>query len=325
MERFEHPPVTVRLATYTLLGPLVSAAAARITVSRKGLDEALEGLDVDEWMRELVARGHGSPLEHMSFTFEATCSRVCSHQLVRHRIASYTQQSMRVTDAMLRKTALKLCGLTGVDCPERPARASDHGAYAAAAERAIDLLRDEKAVKRVLDALSHGFVLNPFRPRRVLVAYAKELLESLATYYRLLASGEPMEEARYVVPAAVRTRIVFTMNARELAEVFIPLRTCLRAQWEIRILAWLVRYLLVRRVPSLFAYTGPRCIHLDNLARTEPCTLADHLDGRCGPVLERCPERVPAKAIPSCLAASFTTFREYLRTYPDAARDEPIE
>lgn len=38
---------------------------------------------------------HESPLEHASLTFHVTCSRACSHQLVRHRIASYSQQSQR--------------------------------------------------------------------------------------------------------------------------------------------------------------------------------------------------------------------------------------
>lgn len=38
---------------------------------------------------------HESPLEHASLTWHITCSRACSHQLVRHRIASYSQQSQR--------------------------------------------------------------------------------------------------------------------------------------------------------------------------------------------------------------------------------------
>lgn len=47
-------------------------------------------------MRMLRAEhAHESPLEHGSLTFHVTCSRACSHQLVRHRIASYSQQSQR--------------------------------------------------------------------------------------------------------------------------------------------------------------------------------------------------------------------------------------
>lgn len=47
-------------------------------------------------IRELVKRGHTSVLEHAVFTFSIEgVSRVCTHQLVRHRIASYSQQSQR--------------------------------------------------------------------------------------------------------------------------------------------------------------------------------------------------------------------------------------
>jgi thymidylate synthase (FAD) len=58
--------------------------------------------DLDEWILELIVRGHGSPLEHSLYIYEVTCSRVCSHQLVRHRHASYTQLSQRYSDKYLR-------------------------------------------------------------------------------------------------------------------------------------------------------------------------------------------------------------------------------
>lgn len=52
-----------------------------------------------EAMRKLIQAciksGHHSVLEHSSFSFHVTCSRACSHQLVRHRVASYSQQSQR--------------------------------------------------------------------------------------------------------------------------------------------------------------------------------------------------------------------------------------
>ena len=47
-------------------------------------------------MRKLVEMGHFSTLEHVTFTFAIEgVSRVLTHQLVRHRIASYSQQSQR--------------------------------------------------------------------------------------------------------------------------------------------------------------------------------------------------------------------------------------
>ncbi|WP_029459191.1 FAD-dependent thymidylate synthase [Solidesulfovibrio alcoholivorans] len=53
-----------------------------------------------EFVSRILASGHESPVEHVSFTFAvAGVSRALSHQLVRHRIASYSQQSQRYVDA----------------------------------------------------------------------------------------------------------------------------------------------------------------------------------------------------------------------------------
>ncbi len=53
-----------------------------------------------EFVARILASGHESPIEHVSFTFAvAGVSRALSHQLVRHRIASYSQQSQRYVDA----------------------------------------------------------------------------------------------------------------------------------------------------------------------------------------------------------------------------------
>lgn len=49
-------------------------------------------------IRSCIKSGHTSILEHVSFTFHITCSRACSHQFVRHRIASYSQQSQRYVE-----------------------------------------------------------------------------------------------------------------------------------------------------------------------------------------------------------------------------------
>ncbi len=48
-----------------------------------------------KFISNLIAKGHESVIEHASATFEITCSRVTSHQLVRHRLASYSQESQR--------------------------------------------------------------------------------------------------------------------------------------------------------------------------------------------------------------------------------------
>ena len=293
----------VELLQYTEGCPRLVAAAARMTISRRGLGElaSMPPEEASRWILELVRRGHGSPLEHCSYTFLVECSRVCSHQLVRHRVASYTQHSMRFSEGFVREAVLGLCRELGVDCPERPGGPDGYRAYAEAAERARGLELGVKAYH-----VSAAFVVPPSLARDParLEAYVDSVLASVASYYRLLASGAPLEDARYALPASVRTRVVVTMNARELLEVFLPLRMCARAQWELRMVAWRLRDELARVHPEIFRFAGPRCVLADARARGEPCSLEDYLEGRCEPVVPRCPELVPRDRIPACIASA---------------------
>jgi thymidylate synthase (FAD) len=68
------------------------------------------------------------------------------------------------------------------------------------------------------------------------------------------------EDARFVLPNAAETKIVVTMNARELRHFF-AVRCCNRAQWEIRALAWELRGLVRQLAPALFHKSGPGCLY----------------------------------------------------------------
>src|SRR5512144_2214590 len=81
----------------------VVAMAAKLCYSPSGVDELkqkIEAKDQTAFVEKLAAIGHLSPIEHISFTFGIEgISRACSHQLVRHRLASYSQQSQRYVKA----------------------------------------------------------------------------------------------------------------------------------------------------------------------------------------------------------------------------------
>lgn len=68
------------------------------------------------------------------------------------------------------------------------------------------------------------------------------------------------EDARFVLPNAAETKMVVTMNARELMHFF-ALRCCNRAQWEIRDVAWQMLALVCEVAPTLFAGCGPSCVN----------------------------------------------------------------
>ena len=95
--------IKVKLLEYTPEPERVVAMAARLCYSATGAEELSERLSeeqVKKMVKKMVALGHASTIEHVSFTFGIEgVSRVLTHQLVRHRIASYDQQSQRYVAA----------------------------------------------------------------------------------------------------------------------------------------------------------------------------------------------------------------------------------
>lgn len=91
--------MNVRLLKYTPDPELLCAAAAMTSYKSEGTSKLLEKLDLEKarkTIRRVTDYGHYSVIEHASFTFSVeSVSRALTHQLVRHRIASYTQQSQR--------------------------------------------------------------------------------------------------------------------------------------------------------------------------------------------------------------------------------------
>jgi thymidylate synthase (FAD) len=89
----------VKLLYYTPNPELLCAAAAMTSYKNEGTSKLIENLDLEKarkTLRRVMGYGHLSVIEHTSFTYSAEgVSRALTHQLVRHRIASYTQQSQR--------------------------------------------------------------------------------------------------------------------------------------------------------------------------------------------------------------------------------------
>lgn len=217
----------VDILTHTPEPERVVALAARLCYAQVGvetLQERLDGTAISRLIGILWERGHESPFEHASFTFAIEgISRACSHQLVRHRLASFSQQSQRWVS------------MTGAGFVVPPSVAK----------------RDEA--------------------RKVFQGF---LEEAGRAYQALVALGVPREDARYVLPNACTTRLVVTMNARELLHVF-RLRCCHRAQWEIRALAYMMLKKCRQVAPLLFARAGAPC----------------DVDGSCPEKEYRCPRR----------------------------------
>ena len=89
----------VTLITHTPDPEKAVAAAAKLCYSPATIDQIRDGLTEDKvasFVNMLASIGHESPIEHVTFTFGIEgVSRSCTHQLVRHRMASYSQKSQR--------------------------------------------------------------------------------------------------------------------------------------------------------------------------------------------------------------------------------------
>jgi thymidylate synthase (FAD) len=208
----EAPTVDVRLLNHTPDPERAIAAAARLCYAPVGAAELMDGM-TDEAIRKvlktIITSGHTSALEHASYTFAIDgVSRALTHQLVRHRLASYNQQSQRyVTYA------------TEPSFVVPPAVAADSDAAA---------------------------------------AFSAATAAAFSAYQSLLEAGVSAEDARYLLPNAMETKIVVTMNIRELLH-FLELRCCKRAQWEIRDLALAMLALAEPTAPYVFMDAGASC------------------------------------------------------------------
>ena len=140
-------------------------------------------------------------IEHASATFEISgISRACSHQLVRHRLASYSQESQRYVD---------------MSDPEW--------------------------------ALPPAIAENP-EAKAIWEGFAGEVK---AAYRALRELGIRKEDARFALPNAAATRIVVTMNFRQLLHVF-RIRISPAAQWEIRDVCVRMLELVYPLAPGVF-------------------------------------------------------------------------
>ncbi|MEE9543605.1 MAG: FAD-dependent thymidylate synthase [Thermodesulfobacteriota bacterium] len=174
------------------------------------LEEKVKGLNYEKFLTKILDMGHLSVLEHSSFTFGVDgISRATSHQLVRHRLASYSQQSQRYVS------------------------------FDKNNEYVIPPSIEENAGAKA--------------------RFTSMVDEIYALYGDLLNEGVAAEDARFLLPNAACTKIIITMNARELIHFF-RVRCCERAQWEIRDMATRMLKLAQEKAPIIFSKSGPACV-----------------------------------------------------------------
>lgn len=241
----------VKLIEHTPNPEKIIAAAAKLCYSQIGVDEILENLDeqnTHKLLEMLMTYGHHSPIEHVSFTFAVEgVSRSLTHQLVRHRVASYSQQSQRY---------VKLKQFEFIIPPDIEKSEEAKKIFMESMNRVqeeynqlAEILCKNELANIIKEYLNDKQLIDP-----------KEIEEKQYIILKNKAEKKAIEDARYVFPNACETKIIVTMNARELIHFFNQ-RCCNRAQWEIRQMAKTMLMQAREVAPALFKYAGPSCVN----------------------------------------------------------------
>lgn len=164
----------------------------------------------DSWkpfVNMIKAKGHESVLEHVSATIRIICDRGVSHEIVRHRIASFSQESTRY-------------------CNYSPTK------------------------KSMTFVKPFWYSLPDVSPDKI-AQFKEAMLFAEAAYNKLIALGSTPQEARAVLPNALKTEIVATMNLRSWKH-FLELRLSPQAHPDMRIVARLIKDQLMFNFPVVF-------------------------------------------------------------------------
>ena len=173
-------------------------------------EDKIEDGSAERIIRSCLKRGHESPMEHAPITYRVVCDRGVSHEWVRHRLASYSQESTRYCNYNKNKFGNELTFIY----PYWYKDIADINKF-----KLIDELSEDKQQK-----LQWWSLIN-------------SSCQDAETHYRMLIEeGAAPDIARAILPNCLKTEIVCTMNIRELRNFF-KLRTSPAAHGDIRKLA----------------------------------------------------------------------------------------
>lgn len=150
-------------------------------VCYKSEEKIAEG-SAEKFIRALLTRQHESVIEHESVTVRMICDRGVTHEIVRHRIASYSQESTRY------------CNYAG----------------------------DKFGSQITVIDLAGGFQydLSDECDRAKYEVWKTAMEQAETAYFRMLELGATPQEARSVLPNSLKTEIVVTMNLRSWRNFF---------------------------------------------------------------------------------------------------------
>lgn len=260
----------VKLISHTMNPELVIATAGKLCYSPSNIDDLMEKQTeegIEKFVNMITSIGHGSVLEHTSFTFGIEgVSRSLTHQLVRHRIASYSQQSQRYVKEVQFEYVIPQ------DIKNNPILIESYKNHMEDTQRLYDEIVDKLMYDYIYNEDKYGKFVdiqlkkcnidkNEFEYWKKENKDSDKFVEVLRESYKKLCSTlekKAIENARYIFPNACETKIICTMNLRSLIN-FCHHRCCRRAQEEIFNLAWTMLKEVEKVSPLLAKSLGASC------------------------------------------------------------------
>lgn len=212
--------------------------------------------------------GHESIIEHASITVNITGSRAMSHQLVRHRIAAYTQESQRYVDYSKDRHD----NIMNVVVPPSIGDFSDGtlvfntGLLESVSYESYDKTKWSEPQQQVcpwkismatwcditntLSNLWHPIYSDIGDGYKQMIFF-HTLLTAYRAYLTLREKDVPSEDARFVLPNSCKTEVATTYNIRQWRHVF-KMRCTPHAQWEIREIMKSILRMFINKLPEFF-------------------------------------------------------------------------
>ncbi|MCM1220943.1 MAG: FAD-dependent thymidylate synthase [Lachnospiraceae bacterium] len=224
--------MNVTKARYTILTPISEGALNELQfiesigrVCYKSEDKITEdGESAKKFIRNLIKNGHEAMIEHSSLSVMFTVDRGVTHELVRHRIASFAQESTRYCNYSNDKFGNE-CNFIDLE----PGLTIDTG---------INLNRTGK----IVDATRIGNILDEWRAA---------MEDAERHYLKMLELGARPQIARSVLPNSTKSDITITANYREW-RAFFKLRADAPAHPQMREVTIPLLHDLQERIPVIF-------------------------------------------------------------------------
>lgn len=212
-------------------------------------EDKITGESAPAFADMILKRGHESVIEHASATVRFICDRGVSHEIVRHRIASYSQESTRYCDYSGRI----ICSKCGGSMKTQEAECECPACGGAWAESHISFIIPSwfELTPEIYANLTESN-LNSIDAAELSWLYAMKSSED--SYKELREAGWRPEQARSVLPNSLKTEIVMTANLREWRHFF-KLRTS-AAHPQMREVAIPLLEEFKKQIPILFDDLG---------------------------------------------------------------------